>query len=703
MKKVKEWISLKIALNPRAFILLMIISFNAIFSFGGAVVIWQLSPPEFYKYGFWGALYYTVGMILDPGSIQNVIPDLSQARVALILFSILTVLFGMVLFSGSIIGYITSYISSFIQNANEGKRKVLLSGHTIILNWNTRASEIINDLLYTAKKEKVVVLVNRHKEEIRKEIEDKISDTIKREKANGIILNRKKMTIIVKEGNSFTMKDLEDISIREAKAIIILGRDLSYGVDQDRAAYNEMLYKTVKNDIQTSLDEIKTDCKRSQKQDNAFRGDAITLKTLIQVNEIIKKTDNNQNIIVEIADKWTLRLVEHIIMKENREGRYDIYPVPVNKILGQILSQFSIMPELNLVYSTLFSHKGASFFAKSYVSDMPEEEYVRNFININTRAIPLTAMTGDNWREFFFVANKESDICTSNSVMEQEISVDVNSDFWLEIKHLILLGHNAKSQSVIEGFDAFSNEWKCKNGEEILDVLIIDDCDGIRENKHNLERKYISRVVEADIYDISTIYSQIEEFILKHEQKISILILSNDGLGNDDQDTFALTYLIYVKDIIDRLEREYSNFERNRIDIVVEILNPKNYDVVQSYDVNNVVISNRYISKMITQIGEKESLYYLYQDILVYDDEDNGKYDSKEIYIKRADRFFNKIPTKSTIHQLIRAVYEVTPPHNKAILVGCINSSGQVLIFTDNQEQEIQLGQEDKLIIFTNH
>ncbi|MBO4897214.1 MAG: hypothetical protein J5590_02820 [Clostridia bacterium] len=49
-----------------------------------------------------------------------------------------------------------TYISNFIDTANSGVRKVKITGHTIVLNWNTRASEIINDLLYSESKGKEI-------------------------------------------------------------------------------------------------------------------------------------------------------------------------------------------------------------------------------------------------------------------------------------------------------------------------------------------------------------------------------------------------------------------------------------------------------------------------------------------------------------------------------------------------------------------
>ena len=108
------------------------------------------------------------------------------------------------------------------------------------------------------------------------------------------------------------------------------------------------------------------------------------------------------------------------------------------------------------------------------------------------------------------------------------------------------------------------------------------------------------------------------------------------------------------------LRTNVPNFDTDSIDVIVEILNPKHYDLVSSYSVDNVIISNRYISKMVTQIGEKEAIFDFYNDILQYDDLDSQSYSSKEVYIKKVSTFFSELPGECTEEELIRAVWEAS-------------------------------------------
>ena len=68
-------------------------------------------------------------------------------------------------------------------------------------------------------------------------------------------------------------------------------------------------------------------------------------------------------------------------------------------MLGQILSQFCIMPELNAVYSELFSNKGAQFYAKKTAEFKDEMSFIENFFKEHNTALPITIReeNGENY------------------------------------------------------------------------------------------------------------------------------------------------------------------------------------------------------------------------------------------------------------------------------------------------------------------
>ena len=492
---------------------------------------------------------------------------------------------------------------------------------------------------------------------------------------------RNKLTVIVRQGDTFSAKQLMDISLDRAKSVIILTPDVQN--DACRFAMTERM-------------------------DERQKGCANTVKTLVLVAEITaaESSADNQKIIVEVEDDWTMGLVQKVIEHKERLGKCNIVPIPVNRILGQILSQFSIMPELNLVYSELFSNRGAEFY--SIAAGPNEGDDIPGYLSDHFHAIPLTDMQTKTGRQCFYMADKEGDLEHKVHWTDPGMTVQCNPNYWLPRRNVLILGHNSKAASIMTGFDAFRAEWSpAVDGRDILNIFVVDDARSLEKMDYYRTYPYVQQVIEADIFDREVIYQAINAFIDEQDGDTGILILSDDSVPAEDLDAKALTYLIYVQDILTQRRKANGGKDTERVDVVIEILNPKNYDVVHSYSVNNVVISNRYISKMITQIGDKQPLFEFYSDILTYDSEDASSYTSKELYIKRVADYLTEVPKHCSAASLVRAVYQAAQElsaDNTALVLGYVTGEGEMTIFAGDQTQiMLELKPDDKLIVFSNH
>lgn len=702
-RKINEWISIHVAKNPGRVLLLAILLFNVVFFFLSALIIGNLSLSGTEKMPFFKAAFCTITMILDPGCVQFVVEDIGAMGVVVAVTCLCIIFIGMISFTGAVIGYITNGISNFIDNANAGSRELHVSDHIVVLNWNTRASEIINDLLYCEKKQKVVVLVNSRKAEIEREIEERIADTVEREnraiiqkyseygflKRNfKVMFNRfkKNITVIVREGDVFSSKQLHDISVEKAKIVIILGNDIN-----------------------------NTICKFEHQNhvSSTNKGNSQTVKTLMQVADITSAeySSDDQRIVVEITDDWTRDLVNRIIDCKQIEGKCNIIPVEINKILGQILAQFSLMPELNYVYKELLSNKGATFYTEEREMT-PDTEFIPKYLEHHKKAIPLTHMITDDGKSYaYYVSNLESDIKNTCENSEYAYSVTLNKNYWIEQKNVIILGHNSRCRDIMEAFCNFRSEWNKNDGSEILHITVIDDQENLDKMNNYEEYPFVLDTIPASIYDRELICTTIDRIVSENCGDTSILILSDDKALNDDIDANALANLVFVQDIINTKIKNNPNFDKESIDVIVEIIDPKHHDIVNSYSVNNVVISNRYISKMITQIGEKEALFEFYKDILTYDIDTTGGYESKEVYAKKVSAFFDEIPNSCKADEFIRAVFDASVsknlPENRrfpTVALGYVKPGGKTVLFAGNQSEiDVNISKHDKLIVYSNH
>lgn len=492
--------------------------------------------------------------------------------------------------------------------------------------------------------------------------------------------------MLIREGDVFSSKQLRDISLERARTVIILGNDFN-----DRVCKYEM----------------------QENQNLLSQGNSQTIKTLMQVSDITaaEYSDDDQKIVVEVTDNWTMELVDKIIKYKQVDGKCNIVPIRVNKVLGQILSQFSLMPELNLAYRELFSNKGAAF----YLEDRKVEDdiaYTRKLLKENNHVIPLASLESKGKSHFYFVSTSEKDIFKTSHPKPSEYTVKLKHNYQMERKNIIILGHNSKCEDIMEGFCSFRAEWNPKeNGGEIMQIVVIDEESYLERMNYYDKYPFVVKKVAANIYDRERICATIDEVVSANKEDTSVLILSDDSAMNESIDANALANLIYVQDIINRKMAENPDFDPASIDVIVEIIDPKHHDIVNSYSVNNVVISNRYISKMITQVGEKEALFDFYNDILTYDTDAEDRYESKEVYVKKVTRMFEEIPEKCTAEELIRAVYTASVDENipdkfknPISVLGYVKADGEMVLFSGNQADiEVELKKGDKLIVFSNH
>ncbi len=676
-EKLREWWSLAREKSPSKLVLFAILSINIIFFVVASAIISLLSTHKGEgNLNFIESAYQTVLLVLDTGSVEGAVEAVGYTGAIVTIVCLVITFFGMIVFTGAIIGYVTNYISSYIENASSGKHKLHISNHVVILNWNDRSTEIINDCLYSEKKQKIVVIVGQGKEDVEREIYERIADTISHENKQRKLLGLKKfksnLTVIVREGSIFSLQTLLNVSIDKARSIIIMEDE---------------------NSIETRKENEK--------------GNSLTVKALMQVIQITSSESSfdNQKIIVEVVDEWTYGLVKEIIESKGGEDNDVIVPVRVNDVLGQILAQFSLMPELNRVYEEMFSSKGAEFHTLE-VQGENDIEYIREYLREHKHAIPLTSMTTRGKKQFFYSALNDNDVTKRSADIESTFKVNKNHDFKIDQKNIIILGHNSKTHEIMKGFDAFCKEWS-KDDKDVIKVMIIDEKKKLEKMDFYKQYPFVVKTVSATIYQRNKIFNAMEEFIDQSEEDTSILILSDDTATGDELDSCALANLIYVQELIEKKSKE-EGYKQDSIDVIVEIIDPKHHDIISGYNVNNVVLSNRYVSKMIAQIGEVDALFEFYGDILTYDEQGGN---SKEIYIKKVDSFFNEIPKECSALDLIRAVFEASvdpslPPEkiDPTMLLGYIKPNRTLVIFGDNQENiRVKLEKDDKLIVFCAH
>ena len=694
MKKFRGWFSVQVAQHPNRVVLVFIILFNVLFITVSAAVISSLSLSGTEKMNFFHAAYYTVTMILDAGCIEAVITDIGTAGVALTLPCLAVIIIGMITFTGAVIGYLTNILNNFIENASAGNTRLYLSNHTVILNWNAKAPEIVNDLLYSDNKEMVVALVKSGRDDIKKEIEERLYLTIEKENAlvrqkaqtmpffarRRYLKNNKlgnNVSFIVIEGNIFSQKQLRDIRIDAAKSVIILSTDPSESAAEDGSYADE--------------------------------GSPQAVKALMQAADIVAagKAAQHQTIIIEITDVWTYDIVQRIIRGKELGDKCNIVLFSVEEFLGQLLAQLSITPQMTAVYDDLFSNKGAAIYTEPVKTD-DEIGYIREYLAAHTNAIPLTLLTQHGESCFCFAAETQKSIQNKQKPNRTSCSVKLNS-IQSECKRVIMVGHNSQVEEIMHSYEAYIASQSCQGQSSPLKVTVMDAADNLKRMGHYRRYAFVEETIEVDIYHVEKTFEKMGRLLFQTPEPTCILILSDDTQLDENADSSALMYLAYIQDFIKEMLRKNPGYDKSGLKTIVEITDPGHYDIVRGYDMADAVISNRFTGNIIIQIGEKEAIHEFYKELLRYDADQPGGL-SKKPQLVKVSSFFTQTPPPCTAYDLVCAVFEASVSSAEgaqkrypALVLGYVKADGETVIFSgDLSEINVSLEAEDRVIVYTD-
>ena len=500
-------------------------------------------------------------------------------------------------FSGGIIAYVANLFASIIENAEKGKTKLFIYDHILILNWNSKALELIADYRFDDDTTDIVILTDYDKAVIEEQIKRKIYDV----KEKSLF---KKMNIIVREGDVYSMQDLDNVSMPNAKTIIILA------------------------------DEEKRETERLENPD------ILSIKSLMLIANCHLKPE--QSIIVEIKNDRSLSLIRDKIAHE-LALEAQIIPIVSDEMLGRLIAQTILYPRLNQVFQELLSFEGMEFYS------LPNAD-LEDLLSRNPLVIPVFSLNGT----LYVLADSEKHLHAERAhPFAPKTNVKVIKNRKYPERSIVIFGKNNKLRYILD-----SLSWFEKDADTKVNVTIVPAND--------------------------------PETIAKHLQGISridtILVLSDDQLDAKDYDSDVLVTLLMIQDIA----------KSHGAKIVLELLNPRHYDIARSYDIENTIVSNQYLSRIITQLSKNRELFPMYYELLTYD-ADNS---SHEIYVFRADTVLQgPFPIAFTCESdLIQSIFYDS---DKEYMPIGIIKNGQLSIFSGNldHEEKIVINSGDDLVI----
>ena len=683
-QRIRKFWNVKLATNPGRVVLNVIILINILLFVISSLVLRSFKIPGSEDMGYAQSTFYVIRLILS----NNMDYEMAGPHVVGVgIFTIVVMFLGTIFFTGSLIAYLTNFISTYMSYKNPGMKKLYLYNHIVILGWNVRAPEIIRNFLFTGKKLEILILASEDREAIQDAIDDRIEDAIYARntklkqkyakygwfKRTYLYLKNKlrnRLVIMIKQGDTYSSQQLKSVSLNLAEAVIVLGEDLNNNIAEDKfgGLYEEAY------------------------------GNSQIIKTVAQVVHITSAENsiNNQNIIVEVDDNVTLDLVSKLIKDKKMSEKCRIIPMPVTHTMGSLISQFALNPEMGPIYSELLSQYGLTISAEK-TEQTDSVEYARNFLKTHKVSLPLSSTRVGDENFGFYIGEVGNEELAANYEYHPQ-KVKISDCIRTEFNDVIFFGHNTQFKQVLKSIDATVG---LKNGRN--NILILDAERAIPAN-FKLKNCDVKEIYTKSV-DPTEVYTEFVDFLKKAKHDVTLVLLSNNEKSVDHADDETIASLVRVRELQSVIAKNNPEINVNNIKIVVEILDPKHHDIIKSFNVHNVIISNRLTSKMITQFAFESTLFDLYLNMLVKNDDlsQGRKMDiNSDMYTLKVSECFKEIPKDITAYDLIRSVFESSIKGDKyVIVIGTIDENGVITLFDKNQmEIKPKLTKDTKLILY---
>lgn len=474
----------------------------------------------------------------------------------------LVVTIGGILIASTLIGIISSGIERQVENLKKGRSFVIERNHTLILGWSSKIYTIISELIIANENQKKPRIVILADKD-KVEMEDEIRSRIPKTK------NTK---IICRNGSPIDLTDLHISNPYNAKSIIILNGD----------------------------------------NENA---DSQVIKTILALTNHPKRQEKKNHIVAEINQVKNIEIARLV-------GKDELVAILPYDIISRIMVQTSRQSGLSVVYTAIMAFEGDEIYfsreEKLYGKTFGEALFLYD----NSSVIGIKNKNGEVAINppMDTLIHPDDEIITisedDDKVILKGKSTPVNEEAIIKEKieiikqpeKSLLLGWNKRAPIIIKELD----DYVMYGSTLMVAGHLIDpqeEIDKLKPELHNLTISYIHK----DLSD----QKSIRELGIEKFQHI-MLLSYEDKFDIQEADAQTLITLLHLRQIIE---------EKNiTIDVVSQMLDPRNRDLAVITKADDFIVSDKLISLLLSQISENKYLYDVYRDLF--------RSEGSEIYLK---------------------------------------------------------------------
>ena len=555
------------------------------------VVVIFIDGPVERGDGAWRQLLITFLEMTDPGSMTQ---DIETSPWFLV-FTVLAGLIGIVMFS-ALIAFLTTSLEQRLAAFRKGHSKVLHTGHSLILGWNDRIVDILNELVLANESEDdavVVILADRDKEEMDDHLAQYLDST-----AN--------TRVITRSGSPSAPVDLGVASVEACRSAIVLAR-----------------------------------CNASDAGTDRRSSDINVIKTILAVRAA-RPDGHRLNIVAEVFDESNRRLAESVAPEE-------VTIVDADDVLARIIVQTSRSVGVAQVYDEILSFAGSELYliAGPWESGTAFREMSFHFsdgVAVGLRRAdgellmnPPTDTSVDEGDELVVLAQDDSTIdFQADRVMTPQEHDRVSNRRSIRPERQLLIGWTSKASTIVREFGEY-----VAPGSEI-DVLLRSDAPGIPAEIASVDAELDN--VELSVLEGDPLTDDILERLDPYAYEEIVILSQHGGGATDDTRTDAETVMILL--LLRNVLREHRSDGRPP-KLITEVLDSTTQALVAETGVYDFIVSNRLVSQVLAQLSEDPRKAQVFDHLFA----ERGA----EIYCKPVERYLPEVPSVVTFGDLIAA------------------------------------------------
>ena len=532
---------------------------------GGLLVMPVGAPTASFNEAVWWAFL----RLSDPGYLGD-----DEGTWRRFVSTIVTVL-GYVVFLGSLVAIITTWLNRKIRNLEQGLTPVAANNHVIILGWTNRTIHIAAEIFHSVGRLRRFLKLHGTRS-LRLIIlsYDVTPDHVQELKDNPLIGNRAH-EIILRSGVAIDREHLKRVDSLNAAAIIIPSQ--------------------------------------ANGQREFVTPDVETIKALLSLNAESENTMGRKRpfVVAEIQD-------ENKISAAYRAYSGPIEVVGSNTIISRLLAQNIRHHGLSEIYNELLSRSlNNNLFAKEY--DALAGKTIAEAKSYFPKAIiagiirmaedgykPMLNLRGDyllekNDRLVMLAKNQEA-IEMSNKpgqVMKVEPVRALPVEDQNQVTRILILGWNHHIPSLIKEFSTYEDEQY---------EIVMASLRSVESRQKDLE-------LIMETADRVTVKHVVVDYVKENELRTvnpgqfdNILLVSSD-LIEDEEEADARTIVGYIllEEILDNVER--------RPQVLLELADPNNESLIKRFK-SEVIIGPKILSHLLAAIALRRELHSLYNELL---------------------------------------------------------------------------------------